>query len=148
MARSDRTRYWGEGDAEFEYGAGLRLNILDHEIPDPTLFENRLRITAGAQYTWTQADQDLYPWKWEELVADLTVSIVNDIEGNALYLPNSIALYVGPVLSIIRSDTIKADDKFGYSAGVEVYFTECVSFDLGIQKLDDTGYVGGLHIRF
>ena len=34
-----------------EYGFGLYLDILDHDIKDPNLMEDKIRINAGIEYT-------------------------------------------------------------------------------------------------
>ncbi len=134
---------------ELEYGAGFQVNILSREIPDPTLFENKLRITAGAQYTVASTDVPGAEWRWAEVTAHVTLSIVNDIAGNKLFLPNSIALYGGPIYSdIISDDIVQLGDEFGYNLGLEVFYTESVSFDIGLRKLSDTGVTAGLHVRF
>lgn len=134
---------------ELEYGAGVHVNVLDHEIPDPTLFENKIRVNIGGQYTFAETDHAFADWQWEEYMVYATVSIVNDIVGNKLFLPNSIALYGGPVYSGIRSDDIKqTENEFGYNVGLEVFLTESVSLDIGIEKYDATGYAVGVHVRF
>lgn len=134
---------------EIEFGGGIQLNLLDRDLPDPTLMENLFRINAGAQITHTSSEYPGFNWEWEEVMAYLTFSIVNELDGSKLFLPNAIALYVGPVYSSIISDDIEqVGDEFGYNIGMEVFFTESVSFDLGLRRFDETGFAGGLHIRF
>ena len=143
------TPFTDDAGYELAYGAGVHVHLLDHEIPDPTLLENKLRLVAGLQYVFNQTDQPIADWEWEEYMAYLTVSLVNDIAGNKLFLPNSVAIYAGPAYSDIRSDDIdQTSDEFGYTAGLEIFYTESVSFDIGIQDFGTTGLTGGLHVRF
>lgn len=143
------TLFAGDAGYEMAYGGGVHLNILDHEIPDPTLLENKLRVVAGFQYIFADTDQFMADWEWEEYLAYLTISLVNDIDGNKLFLPNSIAIYAGPAYTDIRSDDIEqTSDEFGYMAGLEVFYTESISLDIGVQSFHSTGLTAGMHIRF
>ncbi|NQU39134.1 MAG: hypothetical protein HQ523_04200 [Lentisphaerae bacterium] len=128
--------------------AGLLVNLVDHDILDPTLFEDKLRVNIGATWGLTQGEWFGEDIKWQELTAFATVSVVNDTVGNKFFNPNSIAIYVGPVFSYIQSEDIEVDQELGYMAGVEVFVSESISFDLGIRQFDGPGFEGGLHIRF
>jgi len=141
--------FFGDPAHEVEYGGGFQANLLSREIPDPTLMENKLRVNAGAQYVVASSDIIGEEWEWAEVTANLTVSIVNDLDGNRLFLPNSIALYVGPFyFDIISDDISHRGDEFGYEIGMEVFFTESVSFDFGMRRLNDSGLTAGMHVRF
>jgi len=80
--------------------------------------------------------------------ASLTFSIVNDLEGNKFYYPNSIALYAGPVLSDLQGSDFNEKNVLGFAVGLEVFLTESISLDAGIKQFEHTGYSGGLHLRF
>jgi opacity protein-like surface antigen len=135
-------------DSSFVVEAGLLIGVIDHEILDPTLFEDRLRVNVGASGSYTDADRFGDTLWWQELTAFATVSIVNDTTGNTFFNPNSIALYMGPYFSYIQSSDIEAEETLGIMAGVEVFVSESISFDIGIRDLDSTAIEGGLHIRF
>ena len=43
-------------DTTQKFELGFLLNLIDHEILDPTLFEDRLRLNAGASWAYTDAE--------------------------------------------------------------------------------------------
>ena len=137
-----------EDASDMQTEAGLLVNLIDHDILDPTLFEDKLRVNLGATWGMTQGAWFGEEVKWQELTAFATVSIVNDTIGNKFFNPNSIALYVGPLYSYLQSDDIEVEEELGYMAGIEVFVSESVSFDMGIRQFDGPGFEGGLHIRF
>jgi opacity protein-like surface antigen len=137
-----------ESDTRHKLEAGILVNLIDHEILDPTLFEDKLRVNAGASWAYTEAewvDQDV---RWQELTAFLTVSVVNDTTGNKFFNPNSVAVYAGPLFNYIQSDEIELRDELGFLAGIEIFLTESISLDLGMRHISTTGFEGGLRIDF
>ncbi len=137
-----------ESDTTHKLEAGVLLNLVDHEILDPALFEDRLRVNAGASWAYTGAEWASKDVRWQEATAFLTVSIVNDTTGNKFFNANSIAIYLGPLFNYIQSDDIELREEFGYMAGIEVFLTESISIDLGMRHIDSTGFEGGLNIDF
>ena len=137
-----------ESDSTYVLEAGLLINVIDHVILDPSLFEDRLRINMGATWATTEAEWYGEDVKWQEINAFATISIVNDTTGNKLFNPNSIALYAGPVYSYITGDDLEADQELGFMAGIEVFVSETISLDLGVRQFDSTGVEGGLNIQF
>lgn len=137
-----------DSDSSYQAEAGVLINLIDHEILDPTLFEDRLRLNFAANWGLTEANWYNDDIKWQEINVSLTISIVNDTTGNKFFNPNSIALYAGPMFSYIESDDIEADQELGFTAGIEVFATESISMNIGLRQLDGTGVEGGLHIRF
>jgi opacity protein-like surface antigen len=150
----------GEGFTDFDnesadenaaFGAGVQLNLLDHEIPDLTLIEDRIQVHAGAEVTWSGTElawgDDL---NWVEFTASLTAGLVNDLKGNTLFIPQSINLYAGPVFSGIRSNDIEGDEAsaFGLAAGLEVFYTKRVSLHGQYNKFDNPGFSTGFTVRF
>lgn len=138
----------GYADGELECGMGMHFNLLDQEILDPTLFEDKIRINADWQYTTSKTEYGSEVKKWRELFLALTISIVNDIEGNKLYLPNSVAVFWGPLYSDIQGGSINEKDKIGFTAGLEVFFTEKISLNLAIESFDEVTHIGGINVRF
>jgi len=137
----------GSGTGSAKYGVGMHFNILDHEIMDPTLFEDRLRLNAGWLATATQAEWSSHGTDIYEAFASLTVSVVNDLEGPKKFVPNSIALYAGPLYSGLFSADVFGKTPLGFTAGLEIFYTERVSFSVGVNQFNSsTMPSGGLHI--
>jgi len=110
---------------------GMHLNLLDHEILDPTLFEDRIRINAdilaGASHVDWQGNGS---WIFDGY-ASLTFSFVNDLDGNKAYVPYSLAIYAGPAVSVLYSGNVRGRNPFGATAGLEMFCTERVSLHVG-----------------
>lgn len=139
--------FYDINETRSEYGLGLHLNILDHEIPDPTLIEDKFRITGTVQYTKTSADYLRTDLEYYNFYSSLVLSLVNDVDGNKFFNVNSIAFYLGLVYSDINSSSISIDNTFGYKLGVSVFYTERVSFEVGIENIDTKGMLMGIHFR-
>ena len=137
----------GEG----ETGFGLMLNLIDHDIADPSLHEDRIRINAGVEYTSSKTDSPVFrrSIRWDEVYAELTLSLINQIHGNKLYWPNALAFYGGPIYSHIVSSTLEhAGGQAGFSIGATIMYSENVTFNVGIESLEEHGFVLGGDIRF
>ena len=137
--------YSDYSDESFEWGAGFRINLLDNDILAPTLMEDKIRLNAGLHYANVSMDGDGNP-DWSELTGSLTLSIVNDVRGNKFFLPQTISLYGGPIYSSIHGDDIDEEDSFGYTAGMEVHLNEKLSCDVGVQYINESSLVAGLHL--
>lgn len=134
-------------ESSAEYGGGVHLNILCHEIPDPTLLEDRITIDSNLQYTkssgtWGRADIE-----WDEWYASLTLTFVNNLEGNKFYNPNGLGFFLGAVLSDLQTSSLEVDSPLGYTAGIIVFYSENVTIEIGIEGFDYTSSIIGLHIR-
>jgi hypothetical protein len=129
---------------------GLQGNLLDHEIEDPALLEDRLRVNAELEYYFKEAEWRGRDLEWEELAASITLSIVNDIQGNKLYLPESLAVFGGPAyLDIQGSDVREASgDSFGYTLGLDIFYSKRISFFSRVEVFEETGYAGGVNVDF
>jgi len=134
--------------SESELAFGVHFNILDQEIMDPTLVEDRLRINANIYLGMTEATVDGSTLQWEELAANLTVSIVNDLGGNRSYLPYSIAIYAGPAYSDYRSDDFDMEEAFGFVGGLEIFHTKRISSDVSMEKFESEAFTASINIRF
>jgi hypothetical protein len=139
-------------DGSLQYGLGAMFNLLDHEVADPTLIEDRLRLTAGVEYSWTSTDYLNDELEWTALDASLTASIVNDVAGNILFSPDSIAFFGGLIYSKWGGSDIKGatsnTDEVGYTLGLEVFYTPSVSFSVRGNFLEHTGLTAGINLRF
>jgi opacity protein-like surface antigen len=140
------------GENSPQFGLGVHFNAIDKEILDPTLYEDRIRVTAGLQYIGSTAKdpatQDNI--RLGDLSASAIVSLVNDIEGSKEFLPNSIAIFGGLLYAdIITNDkNLKPDTKIGFTGGLELYYTESVSLVFALERLDDSGILAGVNVRF
>ena len=135
---------------ETEYGAGFLINLIDHDIADPTLIEDRIRITAGIEYTscstyWNLASAEV---RWKELYASMRISLINQVQGWKEYWPHAIAIYGGPAYCSIDSSSLDSGGDAGFIAGVEIYYSERISFDFGCEQLDAMGYNVGFTLKF
>jgi hypothetical protein len=144
--------YWDEmADSSAQYGIGIQANLIDHEVADPTLMEDRVRLNAAVEYSVTQADYAGQALDWVDFDASLTLAIVNDVAGNILFVPESIAFFGGPIFSTWSSHDFKPAqnrDELGFTVGMEVFYTTSVSLNIRANMLDHTGMTAGLNIRF
>lgn len=149
----------GSGDTDFtgtpkstsntEYGLSAQINLMDHEIMDPGLIENRLQINLQAAYMKYKADEFGRSVKWDDLSAGLILSVINDSNALKIFWVESIALYAGPIYSRLDSDSrLSEKSNTGYAAGIEVGFSEKVSLTFGVEDIDQQSSKGSLTIRF
>lgn len=143
------------GDSQTIMGAGLHFNLINKDVADPTLMEDYLRLTAGMEYTTSTTEIYNEDIDVDEFSASLIASLVNDLDGTKTYLPNSISLFAGFLYSDLMfgdvsgfSDELTAKDAVGYTAGMEVFFTESVSFLGAMENFGDGGYTVGINVRF
>jgi opacity protein-like surface antigen len=140
-----------DSDSYAEYGGGVSLRLLDTLFADPGLLEDRLRIEGNVEYTVTEAEFYGERINWGEFSASLTVGIMNEIDGNPLFRPKSIAIYAGPAFTLLTGSDLEQREgrnKFGLTAGIEVFLTERVSLYGGADVFENTGFSGGLNVRF
>lgn len=139
------------GDSSAQYGLGLQANLIDHEVADPTLMEDRIRLNASLEYSWTESEYAGQTVDWVDFDAALTLAIVNDVAGNILFVPESIAFFGGPIYSTWSSQDFSPAqnrDELGFTFGLEVFYTTSVSFNIRANMLDQTGMTAGLNVRF
>lgn len=137
-------------DKNFLYGASLQLDLFSHEVQDPMLMENKIRVNATLGYLASEVEAFGEEQDFQEFQASLTASIVNDVVGSKLFLPESIAVFAGPVYSSTLSDDVddSPDDNFGMTVGFEIFHTKRVSYYASIEDFDEVGYSAGLNVRF
>lgn len=138
-----------------EYGAGIRINLLDHIIADPLVIEDKIRLTATVQYTRSSFPFEAIGDKsfdWSERRSVIQFSIVNDIPGNPWFHPESLALNVGFVYSDISGDNELDEVDAGWlMAGVELFYSKHISFDGSVyfsNNNESRGMTAGMHLRF
>jgi hypothetical protein len=138
------------GDNQFNYGLGAHLNLIDKEILDPTLYEDRVRVTAGLQYIAATAKYINTDTRFDEFSGSLILTLINDLEGNKDFIPNSLGLFGGLLYSTFVTDkeNLKADGNVGFTVGFEIYYTESVALYIATEKIDKSGYTAGVNVRF
>lgn len=136
--------------SRFLYGASLQTDIFSHEIQDPLLMENKIRVNGTMSYVASEVEVFSETLDFEEFTASLTASIVNDVVGNKMFLPESVAVFAGPTYSSSLSDDIddSMDDEVGLTVGLEVFHTKRVSYYARFDDFARSGYAAGLNVRF
>jgi opacity protein-like surface antigen len=136
------------GDMEIEFAGGLHANLLYHDIMAPTLLEDRIRIDAGCEYATAQTETTMDDLEWDEFSASLLFSVVNDVTGNKLYAPESMAIYAGPIYSDLLGDEVDEEEALGLAAGLDVQATERVAVTLGVELFDAESIVLGVNVNY
>jgi hypothetical protein len=145
---STETRFSGSaGDSSSEYGGGIHLNIMHHEIPDPTLPEDRFTIDSNLQYTKSSGQWGRRDVEWDEWYGSLTFTFINNLEGNKFYNPNSLGFFFGAAFSDLQTSSFQVDSPLGYTAGVIIFYSENVTIEIGVEGFDYTSSTIGLHVR-
>ncbi|MDA0989816.1 MAG: hypothetical protein O3A51_03595 [Verrucomicrobia bacterium] len=132
------------------FGLGIEADIFSHEIQDPLLMEDKIRVNGSLSYQRTSVESFRSDLTLDELMGSLTISLVNDVAGNKIYHPESIAFYFGPIYNSILGNDIddSPDQKWGFTGGLEVFHTERVSYFGQIESFEKSGYTAGLNVRF
>jgi hypothetical protein len=140
-----------EGNNGPAYGIGVHFNIIDKDIINPTLADDKIRVTAGAQYLGFNGT-DPYTGKTVQLgefSGSALIGIVNDVQGSKEFLPNSIGIFGGLIFSYItNAKNVMADETIGFMGGLNAYYTESVSFVLAVEQIGGSGYLAGVNVRF
>ena len=134
-------------DGENLFAFGLHFNLIDYDIMDPVLMEDRLRLNVDMRFTKTKTPHRFETLNWREFYMNATISIVNDCDGSKLFFPDSIALFAGPVYSDLSAG-LQEEDRFGITLGMEMFVNEKVSLALAVENFERSGYTGGVSVRF
>jgi opacity protein-like surface antigen len=135
-------------DSDTELGLGFRVNLLNHFIREPTATEDVIRMNMGVEYVRSSLDNEFASSDWSELTVALTIALVNAVDGNKYFWPESIAIYAGPIYSTINGDEFETDDDVGLIAGLEFYLTDTCSLDIQVKYFEETSVGGGINFRF
>lgn len=139
---------WGKADGEAIYGGGVSINLLNHFIREPVPIEDAFRLNLGLQYLSTEAQFGNQTLKWGEFSGALTLSIINHTTGNKYYTPESIALYLGPAFSYIRSDDFEGKNNAGVVGGLEIFITDSFAVDIRVEYFEKTSASAGINLHF
>ena len=135
-------------DSEGEYGAGFRLNLLNHFITEPMPSEDVIRLNFATRYLQSSSTLGSRDLSWGEISASLTMELVNHTAGNKLFTPESISLYAGPMFSSFLSDDFSESDDFGVMGGIEIFLVDTIVLDIEIQHIGETSVSAGLNFHF
>lgn len=139
-------------DNRARYTIGARFSLLDQEMSDPSLMEDRIGVTASIDYS---GEQVAYPSRADktdlsEIKAAFLVSVMNEIDTSKQYAPESISAFIGPIFSDYTSDysALNEKDNVGYCVGLDILYTHSVSMSLAFEKFEDLGMSAGIHVSF
>ena len=138
-----------DSDSDLVLGVSLGMDLFTHELEDTVVMEDKFRINSSISLFRTEFDVSGSDRDYVELDVQLTFSLVNDTKGSKFFLPESIALFVGPIYNdLISGDVDESDEAFGVTAGLEFYSVERVSVGLRYEQFNKSGFVGGFNIHF
>ncbi len=137
-----------EPDGEAIYGGGVSINLLNHFLREPVPIEDAFRLNLGLQFLTTEAQFGNEIFGWDEFSGALTLSIINHTTGNKEYTPESIAIYLGPAFSMIRSDDFEAKNNTGVVGGLEIFFTDSFAVDIRVEYFEKASASAGINLHF
>lgn len=142
--------FFGNSDAAAEYGGGLWVNLLDHDILGDLTMESRLRLQAIGQISRCSPEVEGDDISYTEVYSALTLSIITEVIGNKHYWPDAIGLFAGPVYNRLESDEIDDEGStIGIAAGLDFYITHGVTLSLSYEAFETDGAMNaGLNFRF
>ncbi len=140
----------GEVDRGAEFGGGMWINLIDHDLIDNLALENRIRLQALGQFTVGDPDHFSADLSYTEFHGALTLSIINETIGNKGYWPESVSLFFGPVVDILEGrDYSSRAGTFGAVVGTDVLMSRRVTVSVMYETYDDgSALSGSLNIRF
>jgi hypothetical protein len=138
-----------DGSTEFTYGVGAKARLLNHDILDTFGAIDKVRIVASADYDFYSTDTSRGSYDWEELMLSATIAVVNEINGEPGYALDSMALFFGPIYSTYFGD-LDEDQSFGFTFGVEAYFSPRISAVFGVDSydFDSPSMYGSVNVQF
>jgi len=138
-----------DGSTEFTYGVGAKARLMNHDILDTFGAIDKVRIVASADYDLYSTDTSRGSYDWEELMLSATIAIVNEINGEAGYALESMALFFGPIYSTYFGD-LEEDQSIGLTLGVEAYFSPRISAVFGVDSYDfeSPSIYGSVNVQF
>lgn len=139
-----------EAEYASEYGGGIWVNFLDHDLLNNLALETRLRLQGIAQISTAEPEINGFEDRYVETYAALTLNIVNEIIGNKNYWPEAIGLFFGPVYNKVEfDDTDVTGDEVGLTVGLDLHFSRNIAMSLGLEAFDDDNvYNVALNYRF
>ena len=129
-------------------GGALEFNLLSQLLMDPGLEEDHFRVHSTVSYTSSEAESGLATWEFNEVEANLTFSIVNELSGNKLFLPQAIGLTAGGLVSVLQGDLEENGDSVGYLLGLDFLWTDHITMTIGVDSLDSTGTFASINLLF
>jgi hypothetical protein len=137
-----------EPDGEAIYGGGISINLLNHFLREPLPMEDAFRLNLGVQILNTEAQFGDELLEWSEFSGALTISVINHTTGNKNYTPETIAIYLGPAISYIRSDEFEGKNNGGVVGGMEIFFTDSFAVDIRVEYFEQASASAGINLHF
>jgi len=152
--RGDR---WNESDYALRLGGGVTAYLWESDVLTPTFAAGRISLKAMAEVVRHETDTAAGSSDWLSLGAALPIGyeIFDQYPASKSGLATSLALYVGPMVSVLDGDLavspgltrgFEEDQSLGVVAGVDVYFAPPVS--VGFKALFFDGVTTGATLRF
>lgn len=141
----------GDNDSATEFGAGVLVNLLDHDILDNLSLETRIRIQGQIQFTLAQPEVEGEDFDYNELYGSLTLSVLNEMVGNKRYWPEAISLFAGPCFTRIDGDHFdQIPGEIGLIAGSDVLVSRRLALSGSYEFYEDGSHAitGTLSLRF
>ncbi|MFU8780229.1 MAG: hypothetical protein ACNA71_04300 [Kiritimatiellia bacterium] len=137
--------------------AGLHAYLWEADVLTPSFAAGRISIKGSAEVASHQTDSTAGKTEWIEMIAALPIGyeFFDRYPRTKSGLSTSLALYVGPAVSMLDGDLAVApglrrsfseDQLFGFVAGADVYFAPSVSLGFKALVFDETST--GVTLRF
>lgn len=147
---ADLGSFPGDSDAGVAYGGGVWLNLLDHDLVQSLTLEHRLRVQALAQLTRGTPDYDEVSLNYNEFHSALTLTLINEIDGNKQFWPEAVTLFAGPAYSYLNGSRFDTrNDDFGLVMGSDVLLSRRINLSVRYETYgnSDQAISGSLNVR-
>ncbi len=145
------------GDSTLKWSGGLQANLWRTDILDPEFMAGTLMLKSVIEYSQYNFDSNNYSDKpkWNDFVAELPISyeIYTEREDDLAQTPYSLALSLGPAVSLIKGTTMgngsfSEKQSIGVMGAVDVYLAHNLSIGAYIQHFDRSSVGGNLIYHF
>ena len=147
-----------EDSSNFRWSIGLQGNIWSYDLTDPEFLSGRWSIRTDLEYARTEVSGEHADGVWGELSAALLLNyeiFVKDIKSTE-EMPYSLALYAGPILSMLDGSVTDTDTDIninesklvGVVAGADLYVSHNFSVGAGVQSFDHISWQGSVRYHF
>jgi len=132
--------------------AGLKANLWQHDVIDPSFFSSRLTIQLRAAYRDYDVRVDQRSRKWKEWRGALTTGAElfskGDFGKDKSQYPYSLALLLGPYYSEVDMDDFQKDEEIGFLAGIDVSLSHNFSLGYEARFADAVTHAGNIVFHF
>lgn len=139
---------WGDNDDTSSlFGVGAWANLIESDQMSLLTAVSTYRLTSGAEYSIANFDD----FAWSQFDAFLTFEIVNELNECPFIMPETVAIFFGPIVSYIMSDDYEttSGNTVGMTVGVNMMVTDDTYMTLGADAFsDDSTVYGMMGVRF